>query len=134
MAQSMAYRHYCRALSRWPKDFLRPEVSFQKAMQRRIDRRFLGKLDEAANNKEATIVPPSAAVTVNETTELEQVNALYSLLENRYSKKYPVTDSFMHPTSKPSHYDDLLAELDAAPRRSWLASKLNKWKGFLRFS
>ena len=64
-----------RALSRWPKDTLRPESQFQDAMRRRIDRKFLP--DASMPN----------AVPVNEKAEMEEVNALYSLLENRYDRK-----------------------------------------------
>lgn len=72
----VAYKHYMRALSRWPKDTLRPESQFQDAMRRRIDRKFLPNSSAA-----------SYAVPVNEKEELDQANALYSLLENRYQRK-----------------------------------------------
>ncbi len=49
-------------------------------MRRRIDKRFL----PAAS-------PDAPAVAVDEKAELEQVNVLYSLLENRYSRKVPVS-------------------------------------------
>jgi hypothetical protein len=71
----VAYKHYLRGLSRWPKDALRPEAQFQDALRRRIDRRFLAP----SNNP--------AAKLADEKVELEQANALYSLLENRYSRK-----------------------------------------------
>lgn len=48
--------------------------------------------------------------------------------------KYPLSERMLHPLSNPSHYKDLVKELEEAPTRSWLASKLNKWKGFLRLS
>jgi hypothetical protein len=67
----LVYKHYLRALSRWPTDPLRPDCQFQDAMRRRIDQR----------------LSPQNAANVDARAELEQVNALYSLLENRYSKK-----------------------------------------------
>lgn len=85
----VAYKHYLRALNRWPVDLLRPEVSFQKAMRRRIDKRFLPSQTRpqdnvVANGAQATVPSP---VKLDEKAELEQVNVLYSFLENRYSNK-----------------------------------------------
>jgi len=124
MSKSIAYKHYLRALSRWPVDALRPETQFQNAVRRRIDKRFL----PASASKD------SATSTTNEKAELEQANALYSLLENRYSNKYPVSSSFMRPASNPTYYKDLVKELEEAPARTWWGQMTNRWKGFLRFS
>jgi len=79
---------------------------------------------------------PSTAPTklADEKAELEQVNALYSLLENRYSRKFALTGSLMRPASSPTHYTDLVRELDEAPQRGWWERTKNQWKGFLRFS
>lgn len=110
-------KHYLRALARWPVDVLRPELSFQATMRTR----FL----------------PSATATATKILKpngLSQINALYSLLENRYSQKYPVSDAFLRPAFNPTYYADLLAEINAAPTRSWVGRMVNRWKGFLRFS
>jgi cytochrome b pre-mRNA-processing protein 6 len=117
-----AYKHYLRALRRWPIDILRPEHSFQATIRRRVDARLLRPQS------------PSTSQPIDETTELAQVNALYSLLENRYNKKYPISDSFLKPASNPTYYADLLAEIKEAPNRSWMGRMMNRWKGFLRFS
>ncbi|KAI9816937.1 MAG: hypothetical protein M1826_001709 [Phylliscum demangeonii] len=124
MADSVVYKHFIRALNRWPKDLLRPEASFPDAMRRRLDQRL---------KPTATDGPAVSMLEHNAEAELEQVNALYSLLEDRYRRKHPVSEAFMKPASNPNHYTALLAELEAAPKRSWLASRLNKWRGFLRF-
>jgi len=129
MSKSIAYKHYVRALSRWPKDTLRPECQFQDAMRKRLDRRFL-PASSSGTQSAATAVANNA---VEERLESEQANILYSLLENRYSRKYPITGSLMKPASNPTHYEDLIRELEAAPQRSWLDRTLNRWKGFLRF-
>ena len=147
--EKLLRRHYLRIIQQWPRDPLRPDVSFPNALQKRIAERF--------PSEEIKAPVPSATqdvAAIDESKELAQVNALYSLLENRYSKaaccgilpaltsdpllilglQYPLSDSYMRPASNPSHYTDLIAELDAAPNRSWLATRLNKWKGFLRMS
>jgi len=129
MSKSIAYKHYLRALSRWPKDSLRPECQFQDAMRRRIDRRFLpASSPDTPNGAQAVANSP-----IDERLELEQVNAIYSLLENRYSRNYPITGSLMKPTSNPNHYTDLIKELEQAPERSLFGRMINRWKGFLRF-
>ena len=68
-------------MSRWPKDKLRPECQFPDAIRRRVDRRFL-PAPAADTPGAAQAVAPGP---VDEKFELEQANALYSLLENRYS-------------------------------------------------
>ncbi|PMD14048.1 hypothetical protein NA56DRAFT_636842 [Hyaloscypha hepaticicola] len=129
MSKSIAYKHYLRALSHWPKDSLRPECQFQDVIRRRVDRRFLpASSSNAPNAAQAT-----ANSAIDEKAELVQVNAIYSLLENRYSGKYPIKGTFLKPASNPTHYTDLVKELEEAPDRSWWSLQVNKWKGFLRF-
>lgn len=97
------YKHYQRVLSQWPVDLLRPEISFQSAMQRRIDRRFgpdssstsspvsssssLSQSNMNSKPKANGESTTSSSITFDEPSELEQVNVLYSLLENRYLKQ-----------------------------------------------
>jgi cytochrome b pre-mRNA-processing protein 6 len=79
----IAYKHCLQALSRWPKDKLRPECQFQDVMRRRIEKRFLpASSPDSPNGAQAVANSP-----IDEKLELEQVNAIYSLLENRYSRK-----------------------------------------------
>jgi hypothetical protein len=51
----------------WPKDELRPHVQFAEFIQRGVDKRL--------------------AAGTPDKKELQQLNALYSLAEDRYSKK-----------------------------------------------
>jgi cytochrome b pre-mRNA-processing protein 6 len=83
MSQKIAYKHYLRALSRWPKDPLRPGCQFQDAMRRRIDKRYL----PAAPSDTPGAAQAVANSPIDEKVDLDQVNAIYSLLENRYSRK-----------------------------------------------
>ncbi|TVY49215.1 hypothetical protein LOCC1_G000671 [Lachnellula occidentalis] len=118
MSSSVAYKHYIRALSRWPKDALRPDCQFQDVIRRRVDKRFL---------------PVEGQKPADEKAELEEVNALYSLLGNRYAQKYRITGDLMKPQSNPTHYTDLIHEMEAVPNRTWWGNMTNRWKGFLRF-
>ncbi|QDS77865.1 hypothetical protein FKW77_000214 [Venturia effusa] len=115
MSRTNIAKHYSRILSQWPKDLIRPEVQFQKVIQTR-----------AAN-----------AATIHEgevTAELKNVNALYSLLDNRYSKKYPVPKRLLRPTSSPTYYDDLLVQLNQVPTQSRWSSLMARLKGLVRLT
>ena len=48
--------------------------------------------------------------------------------------QYPISERMLKPASSPAHYDNLIKELDEAPKRSWIKRYLNSWKGFIRFS
>ena len=70
----------------------------------------------------------------DEQAELEQANALYSLLENRYAEQFPLSDRLKAPASNPTYYDDLITEMQEAPNRSWFGGMMKRVKGSLRFS
>ncbi|KAL7620071.1 hypothetical protein AAE478_010620 [Parahypoxylon ruwenzoriense] len=99
-----------RALSQWPKDTLRPQIQFQDVLRKRF---------EQSSN-------------LSEQEQLKQANALYSLLDNRYKRKYPITGSLLRPKSQPSYFDDLIKELEEAPSRSALERLWLRLKGIVR--
>ncbi|KAF2966539.1 hypothetical protein GQX73_g7005 [Xylaria multiplex] len=103
--------HILRALSQWPKDTIRPEVQFQTILHKRFDQ---PKLD------------------MSEEEQLRQANALYSLLDNRYKKTYPITGSLLQPKSNPTYFTDLLKELEEAPNRSFFERFWLRMKGIVR--
>jgi cytochrome b pre-mRNA-processing protein 6 len=131
----MALKHWARIIKRWPVDKIRPEsVSFQANMQRRIDRITNPSLNAAATSVKGNeaLVTAVSPTEFNEAKEMKQVNALYSLLENRYSEASPMPPHFRHPASRTTHYDDLLQELEEAPARSKFSSWLQTLKGRFR--
>lgn len=156
------YRHYQRIISRWPTDAVRPEsVSFPAALRRRLEKRILTPSKDAAESAGGNETQATVPRMIGEKEELERVNALYSLLENRYSKtvrivrgrpcmhlecfcnicrheltthQYPVSERMLRPASNPSYYTNLMKELEEAPKRSRFGKWLNSWKGFLRMS
>ncbi|MCJ1247712.1 hypothetical protein MMC30_004927 [Trapelia coarctata] len=106
-------------------------------MQRRIDRRFTPPTQQPQTTtaaKSSQTPAPVPVVPLDEKAELEQVNVFYSFLENRYTKKYPLSQHIMKPLSNPEYYDTLLHELQEAPNRSWFGAMINKWKGYIRFT
>ncbi|MCJ1442511.1 MAG: hypothetical protein MMC23_003007 [Stictis urceolatum] len=141
MSKQSLLKHYHLALSRWPKDTLRPDTSFSASMQSRITRRFgLAPSANPSSSKPSTSSkssPESPQTTppppLDEAAELEQVNALYSFLEDRYSKRYPLSQAIMSPRSNPAYYRDLMAEIEQSQQRSRFQQWLHTWKGFFRW-
>lgn len=130
-------KHWARIIKRWPIDKIRPEsVSFQTMMQRRLERINNPSLNAAATSTKGNEAMISAAppAQFNEQQEMKQVNALYSLLENRYASTYPMPDQLRYPASRKTHYDDLLKEMEEAPSRSKFDSFIQRMKGRFRIS
>ncbi|OCK73681.1 hypothetical protein K432DRAFT_364557 [Lepidopterella palustris CBS 459.81] len=141
MANPKIAKHYARLISLWPKDALRPTVSFQSTLQYRASQFSPAPTTATSSSPNASSNPspspspaPASLSKPDPKAELLNINALYSLLENRYSKRYPISPRLLRPTSNPTYYDDLIAELEAAPTRSWFARKMEGWKRMIRFS
>jgi cytochrome b pre-mRNA-processing protein 6 len=104
-------------------------------MQRRVNKiekpETPAPITSPANANEA---PSAPAQPFNPAQEMQQVNVLYSLLENKYTNAYPMPQSLRHPRSSPSHYDDVMKEMSEAPSRSWLSSLTKKIQGSFRLS
>ncbi|KIV99875.1 uncharacterized protein PV09_08542 [Verruconis gallopava] len=111
MSRTLLTKHYQRIASLWPKDPMRPDRVFSKVLEHR--EKHLADAGQA---------------------ELRNINALYSLLDDRYSKKYPTPKHVLSPQSNPNHYIDLIAELEKAPTRSWWDNFVTNLKGRIRFS
>ena len=130
-------RQYTRLLSLWPKDALRPNLAFTKTLEYRGAP--FGLKPAASAEKDAkpakTDVEASAPRSASDPkVELANINALYSLLENRFTKKYPVSPGVLRPTSNPEHYDRLMEEIKRAPTKSWLSAKIDEWRMKIRWS
>lgn len=87
-------KHYARILSQWPADRLRPEVAFQNILKKRVD---AAPVPQAAQENTAQAIPRT--VRTDAAAEMKEVNALYSLLENRYSKAVCCAKPFGHDSS-----------------------------------
>ncbi|EGY19230.1 uncharacterized protein VDAG_09564 [Verticillium dahliae VdLs.17] len=114
---SQALKHYQRALATWPKDELRPQVQFAEFLKRGVEKRLAA----------------GAATPAAEQKELAQVNALYSLAEDRYAKRFPLGPKISKPQSQPTYFKDLLRELEEAPSRTWLQSMSKRLSGIFRW-
>ena len=129
-----ALKHWARIIKRWPVDKVRPDsVSFQTIMQKRIDRVMNPSTSAAPSNVKANEALVSTEPRVfDEKKEMQQVNVLSSLLGDRYATAYPLPQSLRKPASNPVYYDQVLAEIEEAPSRSWWASTLKSLKGRFR--
>ncbi|KAL4808445.1 hypothetical protein BDV18DRAFT_135023 [Aspergillus unguis] len=106
-------------LKHWPADPIRPSsVSVQTYLQSRI----------ASQPSQSNTTSPSTG-TISDSS----INALTSLLNNRYAKRYPLSPNLRHPASNPDHYDDLIKEFEEAPSRDVLGRIVKRLKGILRF-
>jgi cytochrome b pre-mRNA-processing protein 6 len=124
-------KQYTRLLALWPKDALRPQLPFTRAIEHRASPYGVKPVDASPDAPKAAPTPASPR---SPQLEQAQVNALFSLLENRYSKKYPLSPAVFKPTSAPEHYDKLMLEIERAPMKSWWQSKLDGWKMKIRWS
>jgi cytochrome b pre-mRNA-processing protein 6 len=63
---------------------LRPDVQFQNILKKRLDRKFL---PPKTTPGEAEVSKPVPQAPIDEQAELAQANAIYALVDNRFSRK-----------------------------------------------
>ncbi|KAF2787349.1 hypothetical protein K505DRAFT_379661 [Melanomma pulvis-pyrius CBS 109.77] len=126
-------KHYTRLLTLWPKDLLRPNLPFTKTLEHRglpFGVQPLSPSPTKAKPSPKTTAPHKIS---DPRTELANVNALFLLLENKFSKKYPLSQEVLKPKSNPGHYDRLMEEIERAPKKSWLSAVMDEWKMKIRW-
>jgi len=106
-------------------------------MKQRLDKHVAGAspspdADSVKSNAALLTVPPPPAW--DETKEMEQVNALYNLLESKYVQEHPLPPTLRNPASSPTYYDDLMREMQEAPTRSWFGGFVKRIKGSFRLT
>jgi len=153
-------KHYARLLRLWPADALRP-ITFHRATLLRLQQTPIASTTTPTFStpseppvspteptspltlaphliKSGSVPSPSAQSgthgTLGRSSDEAQINALYSLLENRYSSMYPTSPEMLRPQSKPEYYEDLAAEMEAAPKRGWWAQKMLRLRGMIRLN
>ncbi|KAK4113171.1 hypothetical protein N656DRAFT_844731 [Canariomyces notabilis] len=117
VARSTAAKHFQGVLSRWPKDPLRPTCQLQDVLAKRLEKGALA---------------PSTKWSTQDHADLKQVNALYSLLEDRYKNKFRAPTKLFEPQSNPTYYKDLVKELEEAPKRSFWGRLAKRLGGMIR--
>lgn len=140
-------KQYTRLLRLWPTDALRPNLPFTRAIESRALPYGVTPLSSASNSgktpKSTSAAPSKSDISAttasthaqpaNPQLEIAQITALYSLLENRYAKKYPLSEAVFKPTSAPEHYTKLMEEIERAPQKTWWQAKVDEWKMKIRW-
>ncbi|PHH79954.1 hypothetical protein CDD82_2057 [Ophiocordyceps australis] len=114
MSRSLAQRIYTDALTKWPKQNLRPDLQFQDIMRDAVQDRFRE-------------YHPSM-----EADELLKARALQFLLQDKFKNEYSLKGPMLEPRSQPTYFDDLMREIEEAPKRTWLGRLGKKLTGMIR--
>ncbi|GFF53714.1 hypothetical protein IFM51744_08178 [Aspergillus udagawae] len=110
-------------LKHWPADRVRPaSVSVQNYLQSHLPT----TQPQQAQPQQA---PPSK-------TEISEasLNALSSLLEDRYARRYPLPPKLRRPAANPDHYDNVVKEFEEAPGRDFWGRVGKRLGGLFRFT
>ncbi|CAI6338507.1 unnamed protein product [Periconia digitata] len=138
MSTTTIATQYTRLLSLWPKDALRPNLPFTTAIAHRAKPYGVAPPSAPSPSSTPATTPspqPSASLpTTTPAQETAQINALFSLLENRYTAKYPLSADVLKPKSNPEHYERLMEEIERAPGKTWWQAKVDEWKMKIRWS
>uniref|UniRef100_A0A8H7N4W7 Ubiquinol-cytochrome-c reductase complex assembly factor 2 n=1 Tax=Bionectria ochroleuca TaxID=29856 RepID=A0A8H7N4W7_BIOOC len=116
MSRPLSHRIYTEVLSKWPKQELRPDYQLQDVIRATIDKRFQA-------------YQPSM-----EAEELFKARSLQFLQQNRWNEKYKLSGQMLKPTSQPTYFDDLIREIEEAPKRTWFERLGKRLSGMIRLS
>ncbi|BCS01577.1 ubiquinol-cytochrome c reductase complex assembly factor 2 [Aspergillus luchuensis] len=112
-------------LKHWPTDKVRPSsVSVQNYLQACLQ----PSSTEPTSQKQPQQEGQLQKVNIDE----KSLNALSSLLEDRYARRYPLSPRLRRPASNPDHYDNVIREFDEAPDRDWMGRLKKRLGGLLR--
>jgi hypothetical protein len=115
-------------LKHWPVDKVRPaSVSVQAYLQAA-----LGQKPEVEPKKSKA--DPDAVPFRQPMISESSANALQALLEDRFSRRYPMSNKIRYPASDPDHYDNVVREFEEAPDRDFFGRIKARLGGLFRFS
>ncbi|KAF7586456.1 hypothetical protein BBP40_008889 [Aspergillus hancockii] len=98
-------------LKHWPADLVRPSsVSVQSYLQSQLP-----QTSQDPSKRPQQQSPQSQ----NEPLPEASLNALSSLLEDRYVRRYPLSPKIRRPACSPDHYDNVIKEFSEAPSRDF---------------
>ncbi|UNI15572.1 hypothetical protein JDV02_002096 [Purpureocillium takamizusanense] len=113
MSRSLARRVYSDAFAKWPKQDLRPDYQLQDVLRRAVEERYAG-------------------AKTNEAEELLKARALQFLVQNKFRDRYKLKGPMLEPQSQPTYFEDLVREIEEAPRRTWLERLGKRLSGIIR--
>ncbi|KAL6887470.1 hypothetical protein HDV57DRAFT_361309 [Trichoderma longibrachiatum] len=114
MSRSLARRIYSDVFAKWPKQDLRPDYQFQDVLGKVVDERF------------------GAYKPAMETEELLKARALQFLVQNKFRDRYKLKGPMLQPKSQPTYFEDLVREIEEAPKRTWLERLGKRLSGMIR--
>ncbi|PNP46152.1 hypothetical protein TGAM01_v200262 [Trichoderma gamsii] len=114
MSRSLARRIYSDVFAKWPKQDLRPDYQFQDVLAKVVDERF------------KTYTPST------ESEELLKARALQFLVQNKFRDRYKLKGPMLEPKSQPTYFEDLVREIEEAPKRTWLERLGKRLSGMIR--
>ncbi|EHK21074.1 hypothetical protein TsFJ059_004884 [Trichoderma semiorbis] len=114
MSRSLARRIYSDVFAKWPKQDLRPDYQFQDVLAKVVDERF--------KNYKPSIEPE----------ELLKARALQFLVQNKFRDRYKLKGPMLEPKSQPTYFEDLVREIEEAPKRTWLERLGKRLSGMIR--
>ncbi|KAJ5224439.1 uncharacterized protein N7469_007942 [Penicillium citrinum] len=113
-------------LKHWPSDAVRPaSVSVQTYLQSHLGQK---QTNGSPQEKDTRVPKPHGELSES------SVNAMTSLLNDRFARRYPLSQKVRYPASDPDHYDNLIREFEEAPNRDWLGRLKKRLGGILRLS
>ncbi|KAK1254786.1 hypothetical protein MKX08_008781 [Trichoderma sp. CBMAI-0020] len=107
-------RIYSDVFAKWPKQDLRPDYQFQDVLAKVVDERF------------KTYNPAT------ESEELLKARALQFLVQNKFRDRYKLKGPMLEPKSQPRYFEDLVREIEEAPKRTWLERLGKRLSGMIR--
>ncbi|KAH7317152.1 hypothetical protein B0I35DRAFT_479919 [Stachybotrys elegans] len=116
MSRPLARQIYADVFARWPKQDLRPDWQLQDVLRKAVDERY----------------PQFNAAAERE--ELLKARALQFLEQGRFQKRYKLQGSMLKPKSHPTYFEDLLREIEEAPKRSWFERLGKRLSGMIRLN
>ncbi|TWU72685.1 hypothetical protein ED733_003467 [Metarhizium rileyi] len=114
MSRSVARRIYADAFAAWPKQDLRPDYQLQDILKAAVDQRY--KSSKPAMEVEETL----------------KARALQFLVQDKFNNRYKLKGPMLEPKSQPTYFQDLVREIEEAPRRTWLERLGKRISGMIR--
>ncbi|KAJ1714298.1 hypothetical protein NYO67_3560 [Aspergillus flavus] len=115
-------------LKHWPTDHVRPSaVSVQTYLQSYLPQTSENASKQPQQQQQSSQSPPPPLSEAS-------LNALSSLLEDRYARRYPLPPKLRRPTGNPDYYDNVIKEFSEAPTRDFWGRVSARLKGLFRFS
>ncbi|KOS22464.1 hypothetical protein ESCO_002317 [Escovopsis weberi] len=114
MSRSVARKIYSDVFAKWPRQDLRPDYQFQDVLGKVVADRF-------------KTYDPST-----EHDEMLKARALQFLVQDKFRDRYKLKGPMLQPKSQPTYFQDLVREIEEAPKRSWLERLTKRISGMIR--